>query len=233
MKYADLKMAAKKAIKGNVWPYFGASFLAYLIIGISSVIFVGPLILGGPFSYGLSLLHLDMVRRRPIKVSRVFEGFNKFGESFLAYFLQALFIGLWSLLFIIPGIIAALRYSMTYYILIDHPELNGYEAIQKSKEMMKGHKGELFGLILSFILWILLVYVTLGIAAIYVAPYMNATIAQFYEELKLSQGSAAETKDSSTSASTEQAANAETTNTQATNAESTQNEVQDSPTEAN
>ena len=74
---------------------------------------------------------------------------------------------------------------MTFYILADNPGMSGSEAIKKSKQMMKGHKWELFVLILSFFWWYVLCTITFGIAYIYVAPYINVTMTNFYEKIKL------------------------------------------------
>ena len=99
-------------------------------------------------------------------------------------FMTALFIGLWSLLLIIPGIIATYKYSMVQYIMIDNPELGVMGAIRRSKEMMDGHKLDFFVLQLSFIGWLLLGALTLGIVMFYVTPYMNVTYANFYNSIK-------------------------------------------------
>ncbi len=85
---------------------------------------------------------------------------------------------LWSLLFVIPGIIAAYRYSMALYVLIDNPELGALECLRRSKEMMRGNKFKLFVLELSFIGWILLA--TIPLVNIYVMPYMETTVCNFY-----------------------------------------------------
>lgn len=100
-------------------------------------------------------------------------------------FLRDLFIGLWSLLLVIPGIIKAYQYRMVSYILADDPEISMMDALRKSKEMMKGHKWNTFVLDLSFIGWGLLGCITLGIVNIfYVNPYVQATNAELYLELK-------------------------------------------------
>lgn len=107
------------------------------------------------------------------------------GRTVLTMFLQALFTALWSLLFVIPGIVKAYAYRLTPYLLTDHPELTGTEAITLSRQMMKGHKWRAFVLDLSFLGWILLSVLTLGILTIfYVGPYMNATDAELYEAVK-------------------------------------------------
>ena len=110
---------------------------------------------------------------------------NMFEVSFRGYlhkvwgmFLMSLFIVLWMLLFIIPGIVKSFSYAMTPYILEENPELTANEA------MMKGHKFDLFWLYLSFIGWILLSIFTLGIGLLWLAPYMQTATAAFYEDVK-------------------------------------------------
>lgn len=98
--------------------------------------------------------------------------------------MTSIFIGLWSLLLLIPGIIASYRYSMVNYIMVDNPELGVFGAIKRSKEIMVGHKMDLFILQLSFIGWLLLSMLTLGILMLYVTPYMNVTFANFYNSIK-------------------------------------------------
>ena len=99
-------------------------------------------------------------------------------------FLMNLFIALWSLLFVIPGIIKTFSYAMTPYILEEHPELTANEAIDHSRAMMKGHKFDLFWLYLSFIGWGILCIPTLGIGTFWLIPYMQTAQASFYEDVK-------------------------------------------------
>ena len=95
-----------------------------------------------------------------------------------------LFIILWYLLLIVPGIIAAYSYSMTFYILADDPNISAIDALNKSKSMMDGHKMDLFLMSLSFIGWALLCILTLGIGLLWLIPYMNVSIAKFYQDIK-------------------------------------------------
>ncbi|WP_018143324.1 DUF975 family protein [Alloscardovia criceti] len=116
---------------------------------------------------------------------------GKAGGTLINWFLTAVFTTLWSFLFVIPGIIASYAYSMSYYITEDWGN-QGYkvkstEAIKASKEMMRGHKGELFVLDLSFIGWYLLVGITFGLAGLYVLPYHQATRAAYYRALLAQQ----------------------------------------------
>jgi uncharacterized membrane protein len=180
----ELKENAKKQIKGNIGTYFGLSIVVMLIISGSGFTVVGPLLLNGAFSLGLTMFTLEIVRTQKGNFNTGFKGFKQFGSSFVATLLMGIFICLWSILLVIPGIIACFRYAMTYFILADNPEISGSEAIKKSKEMMIGHKSELFVLFLSFFWWFILCIITFGLAAIYVSPYVSATVANFYERIK-------------------------------------------------
>ena len=110
-------------------------------------------------------------------------GGGRYWKNMLGMFLMGLFTFLWMLLFIVPGIIKAYAYAMTPYILVDNPELGPNEARLKSIEMMRGHKGKLFGLELSFIGWFLLCILSLGVGFIWLAPYYQTTHAAFYHNL--------------------------------------------------
>ena len=110
--------------------------------------------------------------------------FNHFGNTLVAYLLVALYTFLWTLLLIIPGIIAAYSYSMTFYILADNPDLKGDDARKMSMEMMNGHKMDLFLLHLSYIGWIILCILTFGILYFWVLPWIINATAIFYDNLK-------------------------------------------------
>lgn len=106
---------------------------------------------------------------------------GNYGTMALAMFLRELFIALWSLLFVIPGIVKMYEYRMVPYIMADHPEMSWQEAFQRSKEMMYGSKWDTFVLDLSFIGWYLLSAITYGIVGIlYSNPYYYATCAELY-----------------------------------------------------
>lgn len=113
--------------------------------------------------------------------SNTFNGYPKVVGFSLLYYI---FVFLWSLLLFIPGIIKSLAYIMSPFILKDNPELSANQAINLSQKMMKGHKFDCFCLILSFIGWIILCVFTFGIGALWLNPYMTATLAAFYEDVK-------------------------------------------------
>ena len=141
------------------------------------------LIIGGPLSLGYTTLILLISRNQKPDFAILFSGFKRFGVSLAAYLLMAIFTILWLLLLIIPGIIACLRYSQTYYILSEDENIGPLEAISKSKEMMVGNKWKLFCLYCRFIGWFILCIVTLGFAGLYVGPYISQSCANFYNDL--------------------------------------------------
>lgn len=99
-------------------------------------------------------------------------------------FLKSLFIGLWSLLFVIPGVIKAYEYRMVPYLLAEHPEMSSGEIFARSKEMMQGNKWDTFVLDISFVGWVLLSGITLGVLYIFwVGPYIAATDAALYHRI--------------------------------------------------
>jgi uncharacterized membrane protein len=118
------------------------------------------------------------------KITDLFEGYKDFKRIFSTMFLFYLYSFLWSLLFIIPGIIKSLSYAMTPYILLDNPNISGDQAIEKSMKMMDGHKADLFVLYLSFIGWAILSVLTCNIGFIFLVPYMLMSTAMFYKNIK-------------------------------------------------
>ncbi len=111
-------------------------------------------------------------------------GFSNYWHKVGGMLQMYVLIVLWSLLFLIPGIIKAYSYAMTPYILEENPELSTTEAIHRSRMMMRGHKFDLFWLQLSFIGWLLLGILTAGIGYFWLAPYMDTAQAAFYEDVK-------------------------------------------------
>ena len=111
-------------------------------------------------------------------------GFKHYWRNVWGMLLMGIFIALWSLLFIIPGIIKAFSYAMTPYILQDNPELDASEAIHRSRMMMRGHKFDLFWLYLGFLGWFILCLLTAGIGFLWLTPYVETAKAAFYQEVK-------------------------------------------------
>ena len=180
----QIKVEAKAALSGN-WGIAIGIWVVYLVLGAAiEFTFIGPIILSGVLAFGFMAAYLTLVRTKSTSFETLFSGFSNFGTTCVAGILQTIFLTLWTLLFIIPGIVKIYSYSMTYYVLHDNPNLSASEAITESRRMMNGYKGKLFCLDLSFIGWFLLSALTLGLLGFYVLPYYNAARARFYEALK-------------------------------------------------
>ena len=141
-------------------------------------------VLGSVISLGYSRFNLDLVdHRKEPEIGTLFGYFPHWKTAAAAKLLQTLYVLLWSLLFVIPGIVASYSYAMTDYILAEHPELTASEAIDQSKQMMDGNRFRLFCLQLSFIGWDILCALTLGIGHLWLTPYKQAASAAFYREV--------------------------------------------------
>ena len=185
MSRQELKAKAKEQIKGNIGILFVMSLIVSVVASIANIIpVIGPIVVISAFTIATIIIYLKLAAGINPEIAELFQHFGKFWAAFKVIFLTGLFTMLWSLLLYIPGIIKGLSYSMSMYILAENPDMPALEAIDRSKKMMDGHKMELFVLMLSFIGWYLLCMVTFGIAAIYVVPYMSATLANFYNNIK-------------------------------------------------
>lgn len=166
----------------NRWGTVIAMTLLYMIIAsiCSATIVLTPILTMG---YMVSFMCIN--RRLNFKITTIFDGFKRVAKILGTYFLMMLYIFLWTLLLIVPGIIKALSYSQAMYIIAENPDIPVREALRLSENMMKGNKGRLFCLLLSFIGWLLLGVITFGIVLIlYVVPYMEAATASFHDEMK-------------------------------------------------
>ena len=139
-----------------------------------------------PLSWGLTVSLLRNHREESVDLENLFDGFRggRYTRVFCALFLVNLFTFLWTLLLIIPGIMKAFSYALTPYILLDEPELTAKQAISRSSEIMQGRRWKLFCLYFSFIGWGILCLLTFGIGFLWLAPYINASIAAFYEDAR-------------------------------------------------
>ena len=139
-----------------------------------------------PLSWGLTVSLLRNHREESVDLENLFDGFRggRYTRVFCALFLVNLFTFLWALLLIIPGIMKAFSYALTPYILLDDPELTARQAITRSSEIMQGRRWKLFCLSLSFIGWGILSILTFGIGILWLVPYMNASVAAFYEDAR-------------------------------------------------
>jgi len=193
MNRIELKAKAKEQIKGKIGILFVISLIIFGITGLASYLLgkipvvgslIATIVVAHAFSLSMVMVYLNVAKGGTPKAGDSFEGFHDFWAAFKVTFLVGLFTFLWSLLFVIPGIIKMYSYSMSLYVLAENKGKKALECIDESKKMTEGFKMDLFVLGLSFIGWELLGVITFGIAYIWVGPYMNATYANAYLALK-------------------------------------------------
>ncbi len=230
MDRVSMKAHAKERIQGKILTLLAISLIIGLATGAAEFI-LGPIgsiavfLITGAITYSQSFIFLGVTNKsRMPKIEDLAEGFK--GDNFLrtlvAYLRYAIFTFLWSLLFLIPGIIKSIAYSQMFYLMVEDEDLDPADAQKQSMELMEGHKWEYFVLLLSFFPWFLLCIVTLGIASIYVSPYVQTTLAEYHvrlvnggkvaaKEAKVVKSKAAKTTAKSTKKSTSKKSTKKTT----------------------
>ena len=192
---SELRARARATLGGNI---FQPGWLLALVVcaivvianTVASYILLAVLIFGGPILVGLCSYFLNTIRREKSNddFASLLDGFKiNVSVNMVTGLLVYVYTFLWSLLFVIPGIVKNYSYAMAYYIRIDHPEYTAKQTIDESRKMMYGYKAKLFLLDLSFIGWIIVGSLCCGIGILWVNPYMQASRAHFYEELKSKQ----------------------------------------------
>ncbi len=194
---SEIRSAARNALSGRwaeaamftfvyclvVWAFSAiVGGLEYVQEGLGTLASLLLLPLG--WGYAVAFLANSRGAEDPFNVSRMFDGYKDFSRIFTTILLMQVYTFLWTLLLIVPGIIKALSYSMTSFVLYDNPEMKNNEAIELSMKMMDGHKMDLLWLYLTFIGWGILCIFTLGIGYFWLAPYVQTSLARFYEEVK-------------------------------------------------
>ena len=140
-------------------------------------------VLGGVVQLGYCKYLLKLHDGEHADIKDLFSEMNRFADGFILSLLRSIYTFLWTLLFLIPGLVAFYKYAMAPFILLENPGMKPNDAITASKELMDGHKGELFVLGLTFLGWALLSALTFGIGNLWLNPYMNASYAAFYRSL--------------------------------------------------
>ena len=152
--------------------------------GLIVVYGIAMFIIGSAVELGYNRYNLALYEGSTApKIETLFSRFSIFGSALLLRFLMFVKILLWTLLLIVPGIIAAYRYAMAPYLMAEHPDLSATEAIEQSKQMMSGNKWRLFCLQISFIGWWILAALTGGVGAVFLMPYTKAADTAFYLDL--------------------------------------------------
>lgn len=160
---------------------FAAVLLASVFILM--IIAIVQFIIGSFVSLGLATYNLNLIDGKEARVGQIFCHTSIIGKAVWLRLRMSIFIFLWSLLLIIPGIIKSYSYSMAGFIMSENPEMSAKEAMEVSMQMMSGNKWRLFCLQLSFIGWDILCIFTFGIGYLWLNPYVNAATAAFYDEV--------------------------------------------------
>lgn len=178
-------MRKAKAQLADNWANAAIATLIYMtILTASSFTYVAQLILTGPLTFGYVLFMACIVDTHANNLNLLFKGFERFADTLVAGLLYSIAVSIGCALLIVPGIIAALGFSMTFFIMVDDANISGIDALKMSWNMMKGHKWDLFCLLIRFIGWILLSIITLGIGFFWLQPYMTVTTLNFYRSLR-------------------------------------------------
>ena len=201
MNRAELKQQAKKQLGGKI---FGAGWLYAVLVMLiqAAVVSIGnsqwllglaaTLLIGGPLNYSVARMFLKQsADGEPMNLRDLLAGFtDDFSGSFLLNLMQIIFTVLWSLLLVVPGVIKALSWSMSFYVRVEHPDYTWRQCLDASAALTKGHKGEIFVLYLSFIGWYIVGALCLGVGTLWVQAYVQAATAQCYNWLKAQQAEA-------------------------------------------
>lgn len=196
--YSEYRAEARRALHGN-WAVAALLVFVYILIaGLLNVTITLPFgnnvvlsnsssligtIIAMPLVWGLYVSFLELNRGKELEFGPLFSGYSQ-SRVWSTMILKMIYIILWALLLIIPGIIKSYSYALTEFIMKDNPEMKNNAAIEKSMEMMQGRKFDLFVLDLTFLGWYLLACIfTLGIGVLWVAPYNYAARAAFYEDI--------------------------------------------------
>ncbi len=163
------------------WAILGTILAVGVAIGL--VFGIAYFLLGSIIEVGYAKFNLNLIDGGNVEITNLFSYFKHWKSTVLANLLRSLYIFLWSLLCVFPGIIASYSYAMVPYIMAENPELTASEAIEMSKKMMDGNKMRLFCLELSFIGWSFLCLFTCGIGYLVLTPYIKAAVADFYREV--------------------------------------------------
>jgi uncharacterized membrane protein len=190
MANCELRARARQVLGGQIfkseWLYaLVVSLAAGAVISATSAIVIGLLLIG-IVEIGHGKYYLER-SRGTIKYDQIMVATDgvkgDVGSHVILGLLINVFIALWSLLFVIPGIVKSYSYAMAYYIKIDHPEYTPTQAIDESRRIMNGNKMKLFMLDLSFIGWMIVGSLCFGIGTLWVTAYMRAAHAEFYRDI--------------------------------------------------
>lgn len=194
MNLSELKEDAKSKLDGKYGDAVAITLLYSLISAVSVRIanlvfdnnfsFFVNIIIASFFGLGYVSFFYKISKEEDTELNELWSKTNRFTTYFLTTLIADILIFLGTICFIVPGIILMLDYSMVYFIMLDHEEYSASEVLRKSREMMNGHRLELFKLELNFLGWMILGIFTFGILYLWLTPYMKVSISNFYNKIK-------------------------------------------------
>lgn len=184
---AQLMMDARKSLEGK-WKWAIVVYLLHMQLiggfGGRGLGWLISLVIAGPVNYGSVKFFLGMAQGKQVEIGQLLDGFKMFRRVFETSLRMCLDIVLRLLLLVIPGILRAISYSQTYYILVEDQEATPKEAMAKSIKIMEGNRWRYVCLMFRFTGWFLLSILSCGIGFLWLMPYVQVTTAKFYLEVR-------------------------------------------------
>ena len=191
----QLRYNARQQLGGGIFQsaWLNMLLVCLIISAITSIAastgigIVAVLLLAGALQFGLARVMTNCARGRKWDLGQTFCAFNEnFGKTIILHLLHSIFLFLWSMLFVIPGIVKSYSYALVYYLQQEPENINKEpnDLITESRQWMNGYKWKLFCLDLSFIGWYILGALCFGIGTLFVEPYHQLARANFYLELR-------------------------------------------------
>jgi len=166
------------------WGIYLGFFFVYLIIAvIIGLIPILPILTTGALAVGAAIFNLNISRKTNPKIGNIFDGFNSFVSSLVAFFVTGIVVLLGICLLVVPGIYWGLGYAMTFYCIADNSKIGGLDAMSKSNQLMEGNRWKYFLFQLRAMLLIILGIIPFGLGLFVVIPWIYVASAKFYEDL--------------------------------------------------
>ena len=187
---SEIRAKARKLLGGNIFAetwLFGliVCFILSTLTSMATTFIIGILVVG-PFTFAQTYMFMALARgKQKFDIMDISQGFanGQFLRTTLLLLLRGVLVFAWSLLFIVPGVIKSYSYRLAFYVAADHPDLTVSECLAESARLMRGHKWRAFCMDFVMFLWSLVGSCVCGLGTLWVAPYREASMAAFYEDL--------------------------------------------------
>lgn len=185
----EIKLNSDRPLQITVPEEVSRFFLEVLGVALPVVLMISMglllirVVMGGVVELGKARYHLNLMDGAEAQVADLFTGFPKFLQALVMSLTRDILILLGMCLLIVPGVLLLYGFAMAPYIMAEDPDCTGWEALQRSYDLMRGHRLELFWLELTFIGWHILSAFTFGIGELFLTPYVESARTSFYREL--------------------------------------------------